>query len=194
MGRGHALGSAAGECWEHNARDSAREGAPPPAVPAKQPLQVLPSRNQQRLPVDLLQAAQAEAPQAMPGFGLGKEGLDPDLSFAHRLGIGLRRMVGPNPLPIRLIEMPPHAAAAARGRALAAQRAAGTGCCGRGVNAPLRALAVRQEAQRLTARAAERVCSCIVDKVVLPESPGSLPDLRQREVGADSLPLIGSRG
>ena len=32
---------------------------------------------------------------------------------------------------------------------------------------------------------------CVVDEVVLPESPGSLPNLRQGEVGADPLVLDG---
>jgi hypothetical protein len=171
------LGSAAGECWEHNASGSAREGAPPPAVPAEQTLQVLSRRNQQRLAVDLLQAAQPEAPQAMPGFGLGKEGFDPNVSFAHRLGIGLRRMVGPYPLPIRLIEMTPHASAAVRGRALAAERAGDTGSCGRDVDAPLRALTLGQKAQRLATWTALAIRGRVVDEGLLPESPGSLADL-----------------
>ena len=127
----------------------------------------------------------------MPVLRFGKQRFDPDLSFAHRFGIGRGRVVGTDPVPICLIEVSPHAAAATRGGALATERTGSADRCGRGVNAPLRALTVGQEAQRLLAWAPVAIRGHVVDEVGLAEPPGSLPDCRQGEVGTDSLPFNG---
>ena len=48
-------------------------------------------------PLTFSRAPQAEAPQPVPVLGLGEERFDPDLPFAHRLGVGLGRVVGAHP-------------------------------------------------------------------------------------------------
>jgi hypothetical protein len=52
------------------------------------PLQVLPTRDQERFAVDPPEATQAEPPQAMPLLRRGEERFHPDLSLAHRFLVG----------------------------------------------------------------------------------------------------------
>ena len=51
---------------------AARKRASPPPSPTPQPLHVLPSGDQLRLAVDLLQPPQPETPEPVPRFGLGE--------------------------------------------------------------------------------------------------------------------------
>ena len=88
-------------------------GGPTPTDSAS--ASVLASRNEERLTVDPLQPTQAEATQAMPVLGFGKERFDPHLSFAHRLGVGLGRVVGARPVQGGLVEVTSHATPARRG-------------------------------------------------------------------------------
>ena len=48
--------------------------------------------------------AQAEAAQAVPVLGLGEERLDPDLPLAHRLLVGLGRVVAAHPVQVVRVE------------------------------------------------------------------------------------------
>src|SRR3954463_9870687 len=115
----------------------------------------------------------------MPVLRLSEEGCNPDLPFAHRLGVGLRCLISPDPVQICFIEMPSHAPTPAGSGALASQGAASTGRCRCGVDAPLRALAVGQETQHLIARTPIAIRGRVVDEVSFPELPRPVADLRQ---------------
>src|ERR687893_324861 len=118
--------------------------------------------------------------------GSAREGPPPpDLSFAHRLGVGRGGMVAADPVHVGLGEMPPHASAPAGRGALAPQRAGGTGGRRRSIDAPLRALAVAQETQGLTTRTGVGIRCRVVAEVLIPELSCPVADLRQGEVGAD---------
>src|SRR3712207_2124279 len=60
----------------------------------EQPLEVLPSGDQQGLGVDPPQGPQAKAAQPMPHLGLRKERLDPHLALPERLAVRLGLGVG----------------------------------------------------------------------------------------------------
>src|SRR3954453_15083951 len=63
----------------------------------------------------------------MPGLGLREERLDPDLTFAHRLGVGLGGVVAPHPVEIRLVEAARELPPVGTAGALDLQRAGVTG-------------------------------------------------------------------
>ena len=140
---------------------AARTGSAPPAAPPghgrrPQPawlssrFRFWPAAISSASPLTLLQPPQPEPPQPVPVLGLGEERFDPDLAFAHRLGVGLGRVVAAHPVQVRLVEAArPTRRPRWRGGALGAERA-GAHRRRRGLVDPaLRGVALGQEAQRL---------------------------------------------
>src|SRR5689334_9160242 len=85
---------------EHDPRGSAGERPPTPPPPTQQALQVLPSRHEHGLAVDLLQSSESEATESMPVLGLGEERFYPHLAFPHGLGGGLGVVVAAHPITV----------------------------------------------------------------------------------------------
>ncbi len=79
---------------------STGQRAPSPAPFLEEPLQVLPSGDQQRLAIDPPEPSQPKPSQPMPVFGFREQRLDPDLPFAHGLLICFGQMVSPYPIQI----------------------------------------------------------------------------------------------
>src|SRR5688500_11558117 len=79
-----------------------------PAPRSEQPLQVLASRDQQRLDVDLPELTKPESTEAVPVLRFAEQWLDPDLPLGHRLLVGSRLMVGADAFEILGVERSPY--------------------------------------------------------------------------------------
>ena len=68
-----------------------------PSPRRQEALQVLSRGDQQPVDVGVVQPPPPQPAQPLPGLALGKQGLDSDLSLAHRLLVGLGGLVAPHP-------------------------------------------------------------------------------------------------
>lgn len=103
------------------------------------------------------------------------------------MGSGL--LIAAHPLKRRRLETATDASASGRCRALVAQcaRATGRGRCL--VDAPLRALALREEGQCRLSRTLIDIVCCVVREVGIAESSSTLAHNGEWDVGLDALPL-----
>ncbi len=94
-----------------------------PAGRGQPALEVLPGRDKQAFPSDLLQITESKLAQAVPLFGLREERLRPDVAVAHRFGIAGRVVVGAYPFHDVLVPWTADSPAALPRRAGRLQRA-----------------------------------------------------------------------
>src|SRR3712207_1690733 len=155
----------------------------------EQPLEVLPSGDQQGLGVDPPQGPQAKAAQPMPHLGLRKERLDPHLALPERLAVRLGLGVGAYLLQKLVAWVAVDAAPLGVGGALGSERA---GVADGGSRAVLDAPAAAScPTEELSRRTHVGVLLRVVAELALGEEAGLGAALVRRNVGPNPRPFQG---
>src|SRR5215208_3694847 len=122
----------------------------------------------------------------MPFLGFGKEGLDPDLAFAHRLLVGLGRVVAVDPVEIGLGDGAVDHAAMLAGRALGLDEASIADPRVRAIDDLVFGVLGLPARQELPLRAAVGVLNGIVAELPFAKKRRASLEVRQWEEGADA--------
>src|SRR5689334_18313905 len=113
----------------------------------------------------------------MPRLGFSEERLDPDPPLAHRCGVGLCLVIAPHTVQGVGIQAAADAPSSLGRGALSPESASGTGRGRRYIDAPARAIALGEEAQRLASGAVVGISLRGVGEVLLSKRPRSTASL-----------------